>query len=132
MTFLLSFCGAFRVWRQGGEGCAWPAVFAAPRVREHFAILGAAIITLGLHTGCCIAALLYNTTRPQAVFDDLKAISAAVERGYGLYGQVSCCPLSMDFTHRSPYPFAGITPWQPARWVTCRENSAHRRELSSA
>jgi len=61
-----------------------------------------------------IAALLHNSTRPDAVFEDLEAISAAVGRGHELYGQVSCCPLSMDFSLRSPYPFEGISAWQPA------------------
>src|SRR6185503_9076177 len=31
-----------------------------------------------------------------------------------LVGAVSCCPLSMDFTLRSPYTFEGLESWQPA------------------
>jgi len=61
-----------------------------------------------------IAALLHNSTRPDAVFDDLDAIAAASARGRELYGQVSCCPLTMDFTVRNPYPLEGIAGWQPA------------------
>ena len=61
-----------------------------------------------------IAALLHNSTQPESVFDDLDAIAAAVDRGQELYGQVSCCPLSMDFSLRSPYPFEGIAAWKPA------------------
>jgi len=61
-----------------------------------------------------IAALLHNSTNPQAVFNDLDAISAANQRGHGLLGQVSCCPLSMDFTLASAYPFEGLKSWQPA------------------
>ncbi len=45
-----------------------------------------------------VAALLHNSTNPQAVFDDLDAIAAANARGHRLLGQVSCCPLTMDFT----------------------------------
>ena len=61
-----------------------------------------------------IAALLHNSTNPQAVFNDLDAIAAANARGHPLIGQVSCCPLTMDFTMRSPYPVEGLTSWKPA------------------
>ena len=61
-----------------------------------------------------IAALLHNSTNPQAVFNDLEAIAAANARGHPLIGQVSCCPLTMDFTMRSPYPVEGLTSWKPA------------------
>src|SRR5271155_5036785 len=61
-----------------------------------------------------IAALLHNSTNPQAVFDDLDAIAAANSRGHALIGQVSCCPLTMDFTMQSPYPVEGLKSWRPA------------------
>jgi len=61
-----------------------------------------------------IAALLHNSTNPQSVFADLEAIRAAEERGRKLVGAVSCCPLSMDFTLRSPYTFEGLDSWSPA------------------
>lgn len=61
-----------------------------------------------------IAALLHNSTNPGAVFGDLDAIGAANERGHRLIGAVSCCPLSMDFTLRSPYTFEGLDAWRPA------------------
>ncbi len=61
-----------------------------------------------------IAALLHNSTNPQAVFKDLQAITAANERGRKLIGQVSCCPLTMDFTFLSPYPVEGLQSWKPA------------------
>jgi N-acyl-D-aspartate/D-glutamate deacylase len=61
-----------------------------------------------------IAALLHNGTNPQAVFDDLDAIAAANTRGHRLLGQVSCCPLTMDFTLASPYPVEGLASWRPA------------------
>ncbi len=60
-----------------------------------------------------IAALLHNTTRPEAVFDDLAAIADAQSRGHALFGQVSCCPLTMEFTLRDPYPLEGIPSWAP-------------------
>ena len=61
-----------------------------------------------------VAALLHNSTNPQAVFNDLDAIAAANTRGHRLLGQVSCCPLTMDFTLASPYPVEGLRSWQPA------------------
>ncbi len=61
-----------------------------------------------------IAALLHNGTNPDAVFADLDAISAANTRGRKLLGQVSCCPLTMEFTLASPYPVEGLHSWQPA------------------
>jgi len=61
-----------------------------------------------------IAALLHNSTNPMAVFTDLDAISAANGRGRRLIGQVSCCPLTMDFTLASPYPVEGLQSWKPA------------------
>jgi N-acyl-D-aspartate/D-glutamate deacylase len=61
-----------------------------------------------------IAALLHNGTNPDAVFGDLDAISAANARGRKLIGQVSCCPLTMDFSLASPYPVEGLASWKPA------------------
>ena len=61
-----------------------------------------------------IAALLHNSTNPDAVFQDLAAIDEANLRGRKLVGAVSCCPLSMDFTLRSPYTFEGLESWRPA------------------
>jgi N-acyl-D-aspartate/D-glutamate deacylase len=61
-----------------------------------------------------IAALLHNSTNPDAVFQDLEAIAEANARGRRLVGAVSCCPLAMDFTLRSPYTFEGLESWQPA------------------
>ena len=61
-----------------------------------------------------IAALLHNPTLPHNTFDDLARIAAAQSRGRRLWGQVSCCPLTNDFTLRSPYPFEGLAAWLPA------------------
>ena len=61
-----------------------------------------------------VAALLHNSTNPQAVFGDLDAIAAANARGRAMIGQVSCCPLTMDFTMQSPYPAEGLVSWKPA------------------
>ena len=61
-----------------------------------------------------IAALLHNSTNPEAVFKDLDNIASANTRGHLLIGQVSCCPLTMDFTLASPYPVEGLQSWKPA------------------
>ncbi len=60
-----------------------------------------------------VAALLHNSTNPNGVFNDLKAITEANQRGHKLTGQVSCCPLSMDFTFASAYPVEGLSSWKP-------------------
>jgi N-acyl-D-aspartate/D-glutamate deacylase len=61
-----------------------------------------------------VAALLHNSTNPDSVFNDLDAIAEAQANGHYVVGAVSCCPLSMDFTLRSPYVFEGLQSWQPA------------------
>jgi N-acyl-D-amino-acid deacylase len=61
-----------------------------------------------------VAALLHNPTNPDLTFADLRDIAAAQSRGRKLYGQVSCCPLTNDFTMASPYPFEGMAAWAPA------------------
>ena len=61
-----------------------------------------------------VAALLHNSTNPDSVFHDLRAIAAANERKHPLVGAVSCCPLSMDFTLHSPYTFEGLDAWKQA------------------
>jgi N-acyl-D-aspartate/D-glutamate deacylase len=48
------------------------------------------------------------------VFNDLDDIAQANTRGRRLIGQVSCCPLTMDFTLASPYPVEGLQGWKPA------------------
>jgi N-acyl-D-aspartate/D-glutamate deacylase len=74
-----------------------------------------------------IAALLHSSTAPDAVFADMRAIAAANERGHRLVGAVSCCPLSMDFTLRSPYTFEGLAAWQEAMPL---KGDAYARKLA--
>ncbi len=61
-----------------------------------------------------VAAILHNSTNPRSVFQDLEAIAQANARGRRMVGAISCCPLSMDFTLRSPYLFEGLESWKPA------------------
>ena len=102
---------------------------------------GVYMLTKGAHTGMpyleslaaatgrpvLVAALLHNSVNPGAVFDDLDAIAAANGRGHRLVGQVSCCPLTMDFTLASPYPVEGLDSWKPALGVA---GEALRRVLA--
>ena len=69
-----------------------------------------------------IAALLHNSTDPEGVFRDFECIEAARSRNNLLWGQVSCCPLSNEFTLRAPYPFEGITAWKPAMQAASDED----------
>lgn len=60
-----------------------------------------------------IAALLHNSTNPTGTLDELARIADARARGHELWGQVSCCPLTMDFTLKSAYPLESFESWQP-------------------
>jgi len=75
-----------------------------------------------------IAALLHNSTNPNAVFEDLSRIEEANRRGHQLVGAVSCCPLSMDFTLHSPYVIEGLDAWRPALPL---KGDAFRKIISS-
>jgi len=82
-----------------------------------------------------VAALLHNSTNPQAVFNDLQAISDANAEQIPLIGQVSCCPLTMDFTFASAYPVEGLASWKPAMGLThealktCLRDPAFRQSV---
>lgn len=65
-----------------------------------------------------IAALLHNPTNPMGTFDELDQIAQACARGHELWGQVSCCPLTMEFTLASAYPLEGLKAWSPAMKVS--------------
>lgn len=61
-----------------------------------------------------IAALFHNSTNPTAAFTWLSQVNEARQRGHQLVAQTSCCPLSMDFTFKSPYLFESMQAWKPA------------------
>ena len=64
-----------------------------------------------------IAALFHSNTNPTAAFTTLEQVNAARGRGRALVAQTSCCPLSMDFTFRSPYLFEMMQSWKPVMAV---------------
>ena len=86
--------------------------------------------TLAADTGrpVVVAALLHNSTDPDAVFNDLEAITAAQGRGQAMWGQVSACPLSTEFTLLAPYPFEALAAWKPAMQAA---SPRHFRDLVS-
>jgi len=61
-----------------------------------------------------VAALLHNPLSDNSTFKILDDISKATDKGIEMWGQVSCRPLSMEFTMKSPYLFEGIYSWRPA------------------
>ena len=61
-----------------------------------------------------VAALLHNPLSDNSTFKILDDISKATDKGIEMWGQVSCRPLSMEFTMKSPYLFEGIHSWRPA------------------
>lgn len=75
-----------------------------------------------------IAALLHSSTNPDSVFRDLAEIEQANKRGRALVGAVSCCPLAMEFTLRSPYTFEGLDSWRPALPLQGQEYSRKLKE----
>ncbi|MEO8628148.1 MAG: amidohydrolase family protein [Betaproteobacteria bacterium] len=60
-----------------------------------------------------VAALLHSNLTPEATFEDLADISAARERGARMYGAVSACPLTFEYTLHEPYVFEGLIAWGP-------------------
>jgi N-acyl-D-aspartate/D-glutamate deacylase len=60
-----------------------------------------------------VAALLHSNMAPELAFNDLADIAAARTRGRRMYGAVSACPLTFEFTFHEPYPLEGFRCWKP-------------------
>ncbi len=75
--------------------------------------------SIAAEAGCpvIIAALLHDHTNPDGTFRALARIAEANRNGNELYGQVSCCPLTMEFTLRNPYLMEAYVAWRPAMKV---------------
>jgi N-acyl-D-aspartate/D-glutamate deacylase len=71
--------------------------------------------TLGIESRrpIMIAALIQNSVTPERIFSELGQIAAANGRGNELYGQVSCTPVTMEFTLRNPYLMEAYKAWRP-------------------
>ena len=61
-----------------------------------------------------IAAMIWDPSHPYRVFDEIKEIAEARERGVQLYAQVGCQGITQEFTLRSAYPFEPREAWKRA------------------
>ncbi len=59
-----------------------------------------------------VAALLQNPVKKNWAFNILEDIKAAQNKGYEIWGQVSCRPLTMEFTMQEPYMLEGLASWK--------------------
>ena len=76
-----------------------------------------------------VAALLHSNMAPELAFNDLHDIAAAQSRGRRMYGAVSACPLTFEFTFHEPYPLEGFRCWKP---LMSMGDSAYRKALADA
>ena len=67
----------------------------------------------GSNRPAVVAALLHNPLSDNSTFKILEDIYPKI-KPFEMWGQVSCRPLSMEFTMKSPYLFEGIHSWRPA------------------
>jgi N-acyl-D-amino-acid deacylase len=74
-----------------------------------------------------VAALLHSNTAPELAFNDLNDIAAAQSRGRRMYGAVSACPLTFEFTFHEPYPLEGFRCWKP---LMSMDDAAYRKALA--
>jgi N-acyl-D-amino-acid deacylase len=74
---------------------------------------------LALATGrpTLVSGFLHNPANPTRASGFLAEIAQARGRGARMWGEVTCCPLTMDFTLESAYMFEGFPAWMPA--MTC-------------
>ena len=82
----------------------------------------------GSNRPAIVAALLHNPLSDNSTFKVLADISEATDKGTEMWGQVSCRPLSMEFTMKSPYLFEGIHSWRPA--MECTSSEVYEKVLA--
>ena len=75
----------------------------------------------GTNRPAVVAALFHNPISPDSSFRQLKSMSEATSQGIEMWGQVSCRPLTMEFTMKSPYLFEGFSSWKSAMEVNSVE-----------
>jgi N-acyl-D-amino-acid deacylase len=61
-----------------------------------------------------VSGFLHNPANPTRASGFLAEIAEARSRGARMWGEVTCCPLTMDFTLESAYMFEGFPAWMPA------------------
>ena len=67
-----------------------------------------------------IAALFYNPTKKDWAINILNDIEKSSQKGYEFWGQVSCRPLTMEFTMNEPYMLEGLSSWK--KYMTERDS----------
>ena len=60
-----------------------------------------------------MTAALHNDTFPDRAIGMLDDAAAAQSRGNAVWAQVSCQPLSMDFSMRTAFPLQSLDAWEP-------------------
>jgi len=73
--------------------------------------------SLGRDTGRPIifSSVFQNDSFPDRGPNQLRDCAAARSRGIDVYGQVSCQPLTMEFSLRNAYPLSSLDVWEPLR-----------------
>lgn len=61
------------------------------------------------------SSVFQNDTFPERGPGQLAECAAAQARGARVFGQVSCQPLTMEFTLANPYPFHSLESWAPLK-----------------
>ena len=69
-----------------------------------------------------VAALLHNPVKKDWAYNTLEDIKAVQKKGYEIWGQVSCRPLTMEFTMQEPYMLEGLTSWKEYMLQNSYEN----------
>src|SRR5262245_33247574 len=83
------------------------------------------------------AAFFQRDDRPEYVPERLAITEAFHREGVEVLPQISCRPLTMDFTMRNPYPFEGMQAWRrvmaepEARWLSVYGDPAVRAALKA-
>ena len=68
-----------------------------------------------------VSGFLHNPANPERHVKLLAELTAARSRGHKIWGEVTCCPLTMEFTVESAYVFEGYPAWKPAMQAHDRE-----------
>ncbi len=68
-----------------------------------------------------MTAALHNETFPERAIGMLEGAAAAQSRGNALWAQVSCQPLSMDFSMRTAFPLQSLDAWGPLHTASDEE-----------
>ncbi len=61
------------------------------------------------------AAALHSTADPERCYGLLRRCTEATDRGHPMYAQVSCQPLTMEFTFCNAYPLGSYELWKELR-----------------